>query len=147
MKKRNHEIFWGFPKSGMKILSKLFFKFFFFFFEKKYILEISSPDFGNPKNFMIFVFSSPEFGQKSFPAWKRFRQDLVLQFGISSFPCFKNTFFLQISFMTSLEISTITIGSKVCNPLLRAESSPKVKPSIFLPFISVYPLKRFVFSS
>ena len=131
----------------MKILSKLFFKFFFFFFEKKYILEISSPDFGKPQKFHDFVFSSPEFGQKSFPAWKRFRQDLVYNLEFHLFPVSKTLFFLQISFMTSLEISTITIGSKVCNPLLRAESSPKVKPSIFLPFISVYPLKRFVFSS
>ena len=139
--------FLGFSKIWDENSLQIIFQIFFFFFLKKYILEISSPDFGKPKKFHDFVFSSPEFGQKSFPAWKRFRQDLVYNLEFHLFPVSKTLFFLQISFMTSLEISTITIGSKVCNPLLRAESSPKVKPSIFLPFISVYPLKRFVFSS
>ena len=31
MKKRNHEIFWGFPKSGDEILENNFFQKFFFF--------------------------------------------------------------------------------------------------------------------
>ena len=63
------------------------------------------------------------------------------------FSLFKKHFFLQISFINSLEISTITIGSRVRNPLLRAASSPIVKPSNFLPFNSMYLFKRFVFSS
>ena len=145
MKKRNHEIF-GVFKIWDEISFQIIFQIFFFFLEKIYFRDFISR-FWKPQKFHDFVFSSPEFGQKSFPAWKRFRQDLVYNLEFHLFPVSKTLFFLQISFMTSLEISTITIGSKVCNPLLRAESSPKVKPSIFLPFISVYPLKRFVFSS
>ena len=67
--------FWGFPKSGDENSLQIIFSIFFFFFEKKYILEISSPDFGKPQKFHDFVFSSPEFGQKSFPAWKRFQNE------------------------------------------------------------------------
>ena len=52
--------FWGFPKSGMKFLEIYFLekkkK-----FEVKYILRISSPDFGKPQKLHDFVLSSPEF--------------------------------------------------------------------------------------
>ena len=41
----------------------------FFFFEK-IIFKKSSPDFGKPQKFHDFVFSSPEFKQKSFPPGK-----------------------------------------------------------------------------
>ena len=36
----------------------------------KYILRIFIPDFGKPQKFHDFVFSSPEFKQKSFPPEK-----------------------------------------------------------------------------
>ena len=39
---------------------------------KKIIFKKSSPDFGKPQKFHDFVFSSPEFKQKSFPPEKRF---------------------------------------------------------------------------
>ena len=42
----------------------------FFFFLKKIIFKKSSPDFGKPQKFHDFVFSSPEFKQKSFPPEK-----------------------------------------------------------------------------
>ena len=52
--------FWGFPKSGIKFLEIYFLekkkK-----FEVKYILRISSPDFGKPQKLHDFVLSSPEF--------------------------------------------------------------------------------------
>ena len=41
-----------------------------FFFLKKIIFKKSSPDFGKPQKFHDFVFSSPEFKQKSFPPEK-----------------------------------------------------------------------------
>ena len=55
MKKRNHEIFGGFPKSGDEI-SKIY-----FFQKKKKNLKnnlerIFIPDFGKPQNFMISFF-------------------------------------------------------------------------------------------
>ena len=44
----------------------------FFFFGKIYLERKIYPDFGKPQKFHDFVFSSPEFGQKSFPAGKDF---------------------------------------------------------------------------
>ena len=41
-----------------------------FFFLEKIIFKKSSPDFGKPQKFHDFVFSSPEFKQKSFPPEK-----------------------------------------------------------------------------
>ena len=65
MKKRNHEIFGGFPKSGDEI-SKIY-----FFQKKKKNLKnnlerIFIPDFGKPQKFHDFVFSSPEFERSCF---------------------------------------------------------------------------------
>ena len=55
-------------------LEKKFLKIYFiskiFFFLKKIIFKKSSPDFGKPPKFHDFVFSSPEFKQKSFPPEK-----------------------------------------------------------------------------
>ena len=64
--------FLGFSKIWDEKFSKYisFQKFFFFlkiYFERKF-----SPDFGKPQKFHDFIFSSPEFGQKSFPAGKDF---------------------------------------------------------------------------
>ena len=60
MKKQNHEIFGVFQN-----LEKIFSPNIFFKkkknFEMKYILRISSPDFGKPQKFHDFIFSSPEF--------------------------------------------------------------------------------------
>ena len=119
----------------------------FFFFLKIYFERKFSPDFGKPQKFHDLVFCFLLGLGRNLFLLKKISTRFGLQFGISSFPCFKNTFFLQIIFINSLEISTITIGSKVCNLLLRAVSSPVVKPSIFLPFNSMYSLKRFIFSS
>ena len=44
----------------------------FFFFENIFLRENFLQILENPKNFMISFFSSPEFGQKSFPAGKDF---------------------------------------------------------------------------
>ena len=41
-----------------------------FFFLKIYLERKIYPDFGKPQKFHDFVFSSPEFGQKSFPPGK-----------------------------------------------------------------------------
>ena len=61
MKKRNHEIFGVFPKSGEEIPEIYFTSKFFFFGEnnwrEKFLLQILE----NPKNFMISFFSSPGF--------------------------------------------------------------------------------------
>ena len=83
-------------------------------FEVKYILRISSPDFGKPQKFHDFVFSSPEFGQKSFPGWKRFRQDSIT-FSNFKISLFKKHFFHHISFITSLVTSKINVGSNLFN--------------------------------
>ena len=64
--------FLGFSKIGDRFLSQIIFKEKFFFSLKKYISRISSPDFGKPQKFHDFIFHSPGFEQKSFPAWKRF---------------------------------------------------------------------------
>ena len=53
----------------MKFL-KIYFISKIFFFLKKIIFKKSSPDFGKPQKFHDFVFSSPEFKQKSFPPEK-----------------------------------------------------------------------------
>ena len=68
MKKQNHEIFgvWD------EILKIYFISKIFFFFGKIYLERKIYPDFGKPQKFHDFVFSSPEFGQKSFPAGKDF---------------------------------------------------------------------------
>ena len=55
----------------MKIL-KIYFISKIFFFLKIYFERKFSPDFGKPQKFHDFVFSSPEFGQKSFPPGKDF---------------------------------------------------------------------------
>ena len=58
--KQNHEIFEVFQNLEKKFLE-------IYFLEKKkkievkYILRISSPDFGKPQKFHDFIFSSPEF--------------------------------------------------------------------------------------
>ena len=60
MKKRNHEIFGVFQnleKKFSKYISREKKK----NFEVKYILRISSPDFGKPQKFHDFVFHPPEF--------------------------------------------------------------------------------------
>ena len=61
--------FLGFPKSEKKFL-EIYFLEKKKIFEMKYILRISSPDFGKPQKFHDLVFSSPEFKQKSFPPEK-----------------------------------------------------------------------------
>ena len=61
MIKRNHEIFWGFPKSGEEILKIYFTSNFFFFSRENIFQEISSQILENPKNFMISFSFSPEF--------------------------------------------------------------------------------------
>ena len=47
-------------------------------FEMKYILEISSPDFGKPQKFHDFVFVSTGFELKSFPPGKDSKMNLSL---------------------------------------------------------------------
>ena len=69
MKKRNHEIFGVFQNLEMKFSKYISFQKIFFFL-KKIIFKKSSPDFGKPQKFHDFVFSSPEFKQKSFPPEK-----------------------------------------------------------------------------
>ena len=58
----------------------------------KYILRISSPDFGKPQKFHDFVFYSPEFKQKSFPAGKDFPK-LSISFPVWKESKFKKHFF------------------------------------------------------
>ena len=146
MKKRNHEIFGVFqnletrfknisPRKKKKFLGEIFLR------------EISFQILEKIQDFIFVIFIFPWVLTEIFFLLEKISTRFGLQFGISSFPCLKNTFFLQISFINSLEISTITIGSRVRNPLLRAASSPIVKPSNFLPFNSMYLFKRFVFSS
>ena len=111
-----------------------------------FLREIFFPDFGENTRFHFRHFHFPlSLGRNLFPPGKDFDK---IWFTIWNFifSLFKKHFFLQISFINSLEISTITIGSRVRNPLLRAASSPIVKPSI-LPFDSMYLFKRLVFSS
>ena len=60
MIKRNHEIFGVFQNLEKKFSKYISLQIFFFFLEK-YILRISSPDFGKPQKFHDFIFSSPEF--------------------------------------------------------------------------------------
>ena len=111
-----------------------------------FLREISFQILEKIQDFIFIIFIFPWVLAEIFFLLEKISTRFGLQFGISSFPCLKNTFFLQISFINSLEISTITIGSRVRNPLLRAASSPIVKPSI-LPFDSMYLFKRLVFSS
>ena len=47
-------------------------------FEVKYILRISSPDFGKPQKFHDFVFVSTGFELKSFPPGKDSKMNLSL---------------------------------------------------------------------
>ena len=58
-----------FSKNLERNLSQKYFISKIFFFEK-IIFKKSSPDFGKPQKFHDFVFSSPEFKQKSFPPEK-----------------------------------------------------------------------------
>ena len=59
-----------FQNLEMKFSKYISFQKFFLFFLKKIIFKKSSPDFGKPQKFHDFVFSSPEFKQKSFPPEK-----------------------------------------------------------------------------
>ena len=59
-----------FSKIWKEISLKNISKEIFFFFLKKIIFKKSSPDFGKPQKFHDFIFSSPEFKQKSFPPEK-----------------------------------------------------------------------------
>ena len=111
-----------------------------------FLREISFQILEKIQDFIFRHFHFPlGFDRNLFPPGKDFDK---IWFTIWNFifSLFKKHFFLQISFINSLEISTITIGSRVRNPLLRAESSPIVMPSI-LPFDSMYLFKRLVFSS
>ena len=145
MKKQNHEIFGVFQnlETRFKNISlqkkkKISWR---NIFERDFF-----PDFGENTRFHFRHFHFPlGFDRNLFPPGKDFGK---IWFTIWNFifSLFKKHFFLQISFINSLEISTITIGSRVLNPLLRAASSPIVKPSI-LPFDSMYLFKRLVFSS
>ena len=58
--KPNHEIF-GVFQNLEKIFSQNIFSRKKKIFEMKYILRISSPDFGKPQKLHDFIFSSPEF--------------------------------------------------------------------------------------
>ena len=71
MKKQNHEIF-GVSKIWDEILKIYFIQNFFFFLKNIFEEKNLSRFWKNPKNFMISFFSSPEFGQKSFPPGKDF---------------------------------------------------------------------------
>ena len=90
MKKQNHEIFGVFQNLEMKIL-KIYFISKFFFFLKIYLERKIYPDFGKTQKFHDFVFSSPEFGQKSFPAGKDFDK-IPFHSPISRFLCLKTLF-------------------------------------------------------
>ena len=70
-RKQNRKMkFLGFSKIWRRFLENIFHFKNFFFFLKKIIFKKSSPDFGKPQKFHDFVFSSPEFKQKSFPPEK-----------------------------------------------------------------------------
>ena len=66
--KLKDEIFGVFQNLEKKFSKYISFQIFFFL--KKIIFKKSSPDFGKPQKFHDFVFSSPEFKQKSFPPEK-----------------------------------------------------------------------------
>ena len=89
--------FLGFSKIWDKNSLQIIFQIFFFFFLKNNLERKIYPDFGKPQKFHDFVFSSPVFGQKSFPAGKDFMKlSFHFQFG-KSFE-FKKVFFSFKSF-------------------------------------------------
>ena len=109
--------FWGFPKSGIKFSKYISFQKFFFFlkiyFERKF-----SPDFGK---FHDFVFLSPEFKQKSFPAGKDFPK-LSISFPVWKESKFKKHFF---SFKDLPPLKNIFSPKKMIN--LLQETKKKVE--------------------
>ena len=113
MKKQNHEIFGVWDENSQNIFH---FKIFFFF--EKYIWRKKSiPILENPKNFMILFFHPLNLGRNLFQPGKDFDKISFHSISFSNFKIsmFKKHFFLQISFITSLETSKINVGSNLFN--------------------------------
>ena len=99
------------------------------------------PDFGKPKNFMILFFHPLNLGRNLFQPGKDFDKISFHSISFSNFKIsmFKKHFFLQISFITSLETSKINVGSNLLNCPRSAENAPNDNPVAF----GLYSLQSF----